>query len=639
MDGSGTDRGLGAGDEVEALIARGEELAREGDFAGAATCFRTAAERAPTNARARNGLGVCLHALEDASGAVDQFVEAVRLDPENPEALANLSDLTWQSGLVHRVAPLARRILALEAEDGVSRARLAALGIVPSDLPSAVVAGVTEEQGGLLTDACAHLANASILARVAWPDILALLHDAPAAALERYLDVAPGRMLMVAAGAPEAEAYRALGVRRGLPVVLVGSAANPAAGEYVLPEKAEAAVALLGSLRDAGLPEVAAVEEPEILATVVVPRPEPEARLIDRLDRIAMQDVDPALYEVLLLDAAEEPGIEEALGEADLAFDPRVLCLDVERDRDAQLTLAARGRFVLEIDHNDLEDRQALRCRIEEAGRSATTSFGRENVVPRSTARAVALVRGWDQTDLTRRCLASIRRDCPADVLRVIYVDNGSDMDAYLELVREFPDVEHVRHPENMGSCRGINSGFALASLEPHEFVLLLDNDTEIPEGDRLWLERWMGCFDDPTIGAAGAVTDNVAGKQSVEQVPETYVRAWESEGRGGKKGLPRVGQLVSFAMMLRRAALDDVGWLADERFEPGNSEDTDLVLRMRDRGWHAVVAQSVWIHHHGSQTFRKFDLTPLLEANHRRLMAKYGRARLRRLGADDYDD
>jgi hypothetical protein len=40
-------------------------------------------------------------------------------------------------------------------------------------------------------------------------------------------------------------------------------------------------------------------------------------------------------------------------------------------------------------------------------------------------------------------------------------------------------------------------------------------------------------------------------------------------------------------------------------------------------------VAQSVWIHHEGSQTFNKYDFEGLLERNTEKLVEKYGETRL----------
>jgi GT2 family glycosyltransferase len=255
------------------------------------------------------------------------------------------------------------------------------------------------------------------------------------------------------------------------------------------------------------------------------------------------------------------------------------------------------------------------------------------NLQPRSAARTVALVRGWGNCELTTRCLTSLRKYYPPNQLRIIYVDNGSLLKDYLGLLKQFPDVEFVRFQENYGSCRGINAGMLMAALEPHEFVLLMDNDTEVPAKDDEWLERWIGYFDDEKIGAAGATSNYVSGLQNIEVCPETYMKEWQHDDKKGMKGPLAVTGLISFALMFRRTALEAIGWFADEQFEPGNSEDLDLCFRMVEKGWVCVVAQSVYIHHKGSQTFSKLNFKQILNTNIQKLVQKYGVERLKRLG------
>lgn len=242
------------------------------------------------------------------------------------------------------------------------------------------------------------------------------------------------------------------------------------------------------------------------------------------------------------------------------------------------------------------------------------------------------LLRGWEGLELTRRLLASLRANTPAELYRVTYVDNGSEIMHLADLLAEFPEVQLVRLPFNHGSCRALNLGLASANLTDAPFMLLLDNDTEIPAGDREWLARWLSYCDDPVVGAAGAVTDYVAGAQQAEAVPDRYQREWIVGAEHGAKDLRPQPLLVSFGMLLRKTAVQQVG-LFDERFEPGNCEDYDYSLRLVAAGWKNVVAESVWLHHVGSQTFRRLEFDRLLQTNYRKLVDKWGVQRLAELG------
>lgn len=244
------------------------------------------------------------------------------------------------------------------------------------------------------------------------------------------------------------------------------------------------------------------------------------------------------------------------------------------------------------------------------------------------------LIRGWNNLDLTRKCLASIQGNTEGVKYRITYVDNGSeDKEALLKLIEDYPEVQFITLPFNHGSVRAINIGLAMSWLSEAPYILLLDNDTEVPAGDTKWLERFITYFDDEQVGAAGAMTDYVSGFQNYASAVPTYQKAWQVDGEGaGMKGPVPVSVLVSYAMMLRKEAVEQVGFF-DEVYEPGNSEDYDYVLQLRDAGWKAVIANSVWIHHKGSQTFKQFNFKSLLETNHDKMIQKWGIPKLKEMG------
>lgn len=250
------------------------------------------------------------------------------------------------------------------------------------------------------------------------------------------------------------------------------------------------------------------------------------------------------------------------------------------------------------------------------------------------------LIRGHGNLDLTRQLLRSIRDNTDLNRVMVTYVDNGSECDEdgcadALGFGVENRSFTSVLLPFNHGSVRAINVGLALAFLSPAPYILLLDNDTEIPAGDVSWLDRFIAFFADDKVGAAGAVSDYVSGFQNCEAVIDLYAREWAVEGEGsGIKEPPDLPLLVSFAMMLRKKACLQIGAF-DERFEPGMSEDYDYTLRLHEKGWKAVVANSVWIHHKGSQTFGAMGFHELLSTNYGKLLDKWGNDKLKEYGLE----
>jgi len=232
------------------------------------------------------------------------------------------------------------------------------------------------------------------------------------------------------------------------------------------------------------------------------------------------------------------------------------------------------------------------------------------------------IVRAHGNWSLTDKCCNSIFDNTPDVSYQLIFIDNGSPagIPDYFFADENEPIV--VELPFNHGSVRAINVGLSLALLSDAPYILLLDNDTEIPDGDRYWLERFIEYFDDPKVGAAGAVTDFCAGPQHIERLPD------RAEGQPPHE--PPV--LVSFAMMLRKTAVDQVLFF-DERYEPGNFEDYDYCLQLREAGWKCVIADGVFIHHEGHATFKGMNLNNLLTQNMEKFRAKWTATKLDEMG------
>lgn len=259
------------------------------------------------------------------------------------------------------------------------------------------------------------------------------------------------------------------------------------------------------------------------------------------------------------------------------------------------------------------------------------------NILRREPYQVDILIRGWGGLELTKRCIQSILDTTDMNRVHITYVDNGSSRDELLDLMKfyQLSQVQYVSLPFNHGSVRAINVGLSLAMMSESAYVLLLDNDTEIPEGDRGWLDRFLASFEDETVACAGATSSYTSLYQHIERVPNLYQKAFTDEaGNEHISTPPNFPLLVSFAMMLRKSAVEQVG-LFDEQYEPGNCEDFDYTLSLCDAGYKCVIASSVYIKHVGSQTFSKFDFEGLLSTNYSKLVEKWGVEKLASMGVN----
>jgi len=239
------------------------------------------------------------------------------------------------------------------------------------------------------------------------------------------------------------------------------------------------------------------------------------------------------------------------------------------------------------------------------------------------------VIRAKNGHALTADCIRSIKQTTPEGTYRIILVDDGSEP-VYVQLGQDYT----VRSDVSRGAVTATNLGLQVSLSLPGEFVAVFDNDTRVPLGDSTWLERWVKEIQaHPDTAACGATTNYANPPQHILAAPQTYTADWNDEktGKWGIKDNPPVVWFISCAVLLRKDIVRRLG-LWDERFNPGNWEDTDYAMRVRDAGYAIRVAQSVYIHHDGHKTFSD-DLQRLLAVNGQKFREKWGLGKLYDMG------
>ena len=212
----------------------------------------------------------------------------------------------------------------------------------------------------------------------------------------------------------------------------------------------------------------------------------------------------------------------------------------------------------------------------------------------------------WNAKAIVQRCLPSVlATEYPN--FEVILADNASTDGTAAWVAREHPEVTLVRHPANWRFCRGNNAALPHAT---GEFVLLLNNDVEVPPG---WLaplvedmtrapevaavQPKLLQYDDRRrfeyAGAAGGFLDRAG-------YPFTRGRLFNTmePDRGQYDDARDVFWATGAALLLRRSALHEVG-LLDERFEM-HMEEIDLCWRLQRHGYRVRVAPRSTVYHIG---------------------------------------
>lgn len=254
------------------------------------------------------------------------------------------------------------------------------------------------------------------------------------------------------------------------------------------------------------------------------------------------------------------------------------------------------------------------------------------------------IIVNWNARDYLRHCLASLQAEtlasrtethsgnaaldltetatgegeADAGGIEIFVVDNSST-DGSVEMVRtEFPKVHLLASAVNLGFAGGNN--FA-AKLAQGRYLFLLNPDTTVPPGTLHTLVAYADAH--PEIGALGPQLRNPdgthqrscwRGRPGLGMALMDALYLWklpwipfvqQSEYRAEELQTARsVGHLLGAALMLRRAAWDQVGALDENYFL--FLEETDWCLRAERAGWKIVYLPDAHIIHYGQQSMRQ---------------------------------
>ena len=178
-------------------------------------------------------------------------------------------------------------------------------------------------------------------------------------------------------------------------------------------------------------------------------------------------------------------------------------------------------------------------------------------------------------------CVASVLCFTP-NIIEIIIINNGHP-DSISEFIKR-PGITIINNKENMGWMGSINQGIAISN---GEFIMFLNDDTQILDANFTWLNNLLQVFKYDKIGAVGPISNVVMGTQnmfSVGKFPRIYLTTL----------------LIGFCVMVRKSVIDEIG-LLDEELHGG--DDFDYSIRIRKAGYHLAVNREVFVYHHGFQT------------------------------------
>jgi GT2 family glycosyltransferase len=222
-------------------------------------------------------------------------------------------------------------------------------------------------------------------------------------------------------------------------------------------------------------------------------------------------------------------------------------------------------------------------------------------VMPRADRPAVSIIIPvYNQWQYTAACLRSIAQARNTAGFEVIVVDDHSQ-DQTPQQLAGIAGLEFLCNPRNIGFVGSCNRGVEAAS---GEYIVLLNNDTQVPDG---WLDALLETFQRfPNTGLAGARLVYPDGRlQEAGGIVFRDGSGW-NYGRGDHAERPEyafsreVDYCSGACIMLPAGLFRQLGGL-DQHYAPAYYEDTDLAFRVRQAGFKVrLQAAATVIHHEG---------------------------------------
>lgn len=230
------------------------------------------------------------------------------------------------------------------------------------------------------------------------------------------------------------------------------------------------------------------------------------------------------------------------------------------------------------------------------------------------------IVLSWNARSEVMACVESLMQACQSLDHEIIVIDNAS-VDDSVAYLKNLSGIRLIENEQNTGYAAGNNQGYALAK---GDYILLLNQDTVVNQAALSAMMNFL-----KTTSAYGAVTVKLLNQDGSTQYymhrrfPKWYVlplALLHKRIPSFRPNLVRdylyldndfshdfdIDQAAGSCLLLRRSALEQLGYLFDARRFPLYYNDVDLCRRLWQHGWPIRCLCSVHITHLKGTSVRK---------------------------------
>jgi O-antigen biosynthesis protein len=213
-----------------------------------------------------------------------------------------------------------------------------------------------------------------------------------------------------------------------------------------------------------------------------------------------------------------------------------------------------------------------------------------------------------DNAALLQKCVASILSVSTYRDFELLFVDNESRDEKTLEYLARIENTDNIRflkysQPFNFSAINNFAAKHAVG-----EFLLFLNNDTEVISGD--WLDAMAERFNDAEVGVVGAkllYPNGTIQHAGVEVRNGDLVHSFGKQKDSDDPVAPfnnsrECDAVTAACMMTRKSLFEDLGGFDEESLAIAYN-DVDYCFRVREKGYKVIYEPKAVLYHYESAT------------------------------------
>lgn len=215
--------------------------------------------------------------------------------------------------------------------------------------------------------------------------------------------------------------------------------------------------------------------------------------------------------------------------------------------------------------------------------------------------KIAVIIINWNTYQLTFNCLKSLE-GCIYKSKTIFFVDNGSKDGSGDEIALKFPEINYIKNKKNEGFTGANNKALKVILNQNFDYVLLLNNDTEVNPNFLCLLEARMES--DKNLAATQPLILDLQNKNTIWNAGgsfNTFFCSFKTRYNRTtykpKLKIDTTTQWISGCCVLVKTAVIKKVGLLDNRFF-AYFEDADWSIRMTNLGYKlGVVSESIIYH------------------------------------------